>query len=59
METGITLKSLINEKSAAAALVMTGLSVKGLKHNWESVLSGYNETGTMLFINSHNQKEII
>ena len=55
----MTVKSLINEKSASAALVMIGFSIKGLKHNWESVLNGYDELGTILFVNSHNQKEII
>jgi amino acid transporter len=58
-EPDMTLKSLINQKSSSAALVMTGLSVKGLKHNWEAVLNGYDETGTILFVNSHNRKEIV
>ena len=58
-EPEMTLKSLINQKSSSAALVMTGISITGLKHNWESLSSGYDETGTILFINSHNQKEII
>jgi amino acid transporter len=58
-EPEMTVKSLINEKSASAALVMIGFSIKGLKHNWESVLNGYDELGTILFVNSHNQKEII
>ncbi len=58
-EPDMTLKGLINQKSSSAALVMTGLSVKGLKHNWEAVLNGYDETGTILFVNSHNRKEIV
>jgi len=58
-EPDMTQKSLINQKSSSADLVMTGLSITELKHNWESLLSGYDETGTILFINSHNQKEII
>jgi len=58
-EPGMTVKSLINEKSASAALVMTGFSMKGLKHNWDHVLNGYDQTGTILFVNSHNQKEIV
>ncbi|OFY64890.1 MAG: amino acid permease [Bacteroidetes bacterium RBG_13_43_22] len=56
---GMTMKSLINEKSSSAALIMTGFSIQGLKHNWDAVLNGYDETGTIIFVNSHNQKEII
>jgi hypothetical protein len=51
-------KSLINEKSAAAALVMTGLNVVALKHDGEKCLEGYNGMGTLLFVLSHDQKEI-
>jgi len=58
-ESDMTLKSLINQKSSSAALIMTGFSIKGLKHSWESLLNGYDETGTMLLINSHSQKEIV
>ena len=56
---GMTMKSLINEKSSSAALIMTGFSIQGLKHNWDAVLNGYDETGTIIFVNSHNQKEIV
>ena len=38
---------------------MTGFRHEGLKHNGESILSGYDDTGTILFVNSHNQKEIM
>ena len=58
-EPEMTLKSLINHKSSTAALIMTGFSVRGLKHNWEEMLNGYDGTGTMLFVNAHNQKEIV
>ena len=58
-EPGKTLKSLINERSAPAALTMIGFNTQTLKHKGESVLSGYNEIGTILFVNSHNQKEIV
>lgn len=58
-EPGVSTKSLINEKSATAAITLIGFRVEGLKHNGEAVLGGYDPTGTILFANSHNQKEII
>ncbi len=58
-EPGRSTKSLINEKSATAAITMIGFRVEGLKHNGEAVLGGYDPTGTILFVNSHNKKEII
>jgi hypothetical protein len=59
VEKGSTVKSLINARSGTAALVMTGFSTDILKHNGETTLSGYDEVGTILFVNSRNQKEII
>lgn len=59
LEKGDSVKKLINIRSSTAALVMTGFRHEGLKHNGESILSGYDDTGTILFVNSHNQKEII
>lgn len=56
---GITARSLINEKSASAALVIKGFHVEGLKHNGDTMMSGYEGVGTILFVNSHSQKEII
>jgi len=38
---------------------MTGFSPENLKHDGETVLGGYDKTGTILFVNSHNQKELI
>ena len=57
-EHGLTLKPLINEKSSSAALTMIGFSSQGLKNRGENILSGYEDIGTMLFVNSHDQKEI-
>lgn len=56
---GMTSKKLINEKSASAALVMIGFRTEGLKHNGDVILSGYDDLGTILFVNSHDQKEIV
>jgi hypothetical protein len=58
-ESGMTLKSLINKKSGPAALTMIGFNTQGLKHKLDVVLKGYDEIGTILFVNSHNQKEIV
>jgi amino acid transporter len=59
-DSGTTTKSLINEKSAHAALTMIGFHTEGLKQkNGESLLTGYDQTGTILFVNSHNQKDIV
>lgn len=58
-ESGKTTKTLINEKSSYAALTMIGFMVEGLKHDGEQNFLGYDEVGTILFINSTNQKEII
>ena len=59
VEHGRSVRSLINEKSSAAALVMTGFRPETLKHNGEAVLCGYDEAGTILFVNSQYQKEIV
>gem|GEM_PF-5494132 len=37
----------------------TGFRPETLKHNGEAVLNGYDETGTLLFVNSQYQKEIV
>lgn len=58
-EPGTTIKKLINEKSSHAALTLIGFNTEGLKHSGDSVFCGYYDTGTIVFVNSHNQKEII
>ncbi len=57
-EEGMSEKRLINEKSSMAALTMIGLQREGLKHSWENILNGYEDLGTILFVTSHNQKDI-
>jgi len=59
LEPSKTLKSIINERSAPAALTIIGFNTQGLKHKGDFVLSGYDEIGTILFVNSHSQKEIV
>ncbi|MEZ5018542.1 MAG: amino acid permease [Bacteroidales bacterium] len=56
---GNSVKSLINERSGSAALVMTGFRPETLKHNGETMLGGYDQAGTVLFVNSQYQKEIV
>jgi hypothetical protein len=57
-EPGTPEKVIINEKSSMAALTMIGFKSEGLKHSWENILSGYDDLGTVIFVNSHSQKEI-
>jgi len=59
VDPGGSVKNLINERSATAALVMTGFRPENLRHNGEAILNGYDNTGTILFVNSQYQKEII
>ncbi len=56
---GSSVRSFINYRSASAALVMTGFRPEMLKHNGETTLGGYVEVGTILFVNSQYQKEIL
>ena len=57
-ESDMPEKKLINERSSKAALTMIGLKREGLKHSWESILTGYDNIGTVLFVTSHDQKDI-
>lgn len=54
----VNIKTLINEKSAEAALTILGFREELLKHDSEKAFMGYDSLGTVLFVNSHNQKEI-
>ncbi len=40
-------------------MVMTGFRPEMLRQNGEAILGGYDEAGTILFVNSQYQKEII
>jgi hypothetical protein len=50
-------RELICKNSRDAALTLIGFRGESLKHE-EDVFSGYDELGTILFVNSHNQKTI-
>ncbi|MFP4488026.1 MAG: hypothetical protein ACLFN1_01855 [Bacteroidales bacterium] len=56
-EEGVNPKDLINERSKDAGLTMIGFRGEALKHKID-VFSDYDELGTILFVNSHNQKMI-
>lgn len=54
----VSPKSLINEKSAEAGLTLIGFREEGIKFQKNELFAGYDEVGTILFVNSHNQKVI-
>ncbi|HCC71295.1 MAG TPA: amino acid permease [Bacteroidales bacterium] len=56
-EPDVNPKDLIIERSKDAALTLIGFRGESLRHD-EELLSGYDELGTILFVNSHNQKTI-
>ncbi|MBS0010300.1 MAG: hypothetical protein KFF49_02755 [Bacteroidales bacterium] len=56
-EPGTNPRELICKNSRDAALTLIGFRGESLKHD-EDVFSGYVELGTILFVNSHNQKMI-
>ena len=53
-----SVRAIISEKSADAALTIIGLRAEALKHDREKVFEGYDKLGSILFVNSHDQKEI-
>lgn len=57
-EEGINIKSLINQRSSDAGLVILGFREEQIKHSGKTVFEGYDALGTTLFVNSHTQKEI-
>lgn len=57
-EPTVKTKSLINEKSKNAGLVLVGLRQELLHKQKEKFFEGYEDIGTALFVYSHNQKEI-
>jgi ABC-type multidrug transport system fused ATPase/permease subunit len=57
-EESVSAKTLINEKSADAALTIVGFRLESLKHEKEKLFIGYESIGNVLFVNSHFQKTI-
>ncbi len=54
----VNIKSLINQKSSDAGLVILGFREEQIKHDGEKIFQGYDGLGTVLFVNSNNQKAI-
>jgi len=52
------IKSIINERSSHAGLTILGFRGELLRHDGLKIFEGYDGVGNMLFVNSHNQKEI-
>ncbi|MBN2350820.1 MAG: amino acid permease [Bacteroidales bacterium] len=52
------IRSLINSRSGDAGLTLIGFRGDHLKHEGAKIFSGYTNLGTILFVNSHTQKEI-
>jgi len=53
----VSMKDLINERSADAALTLVGFLGDQLKHDKHNLFKGYDQTGHMLFVNA--RKEVI
>jgi amino acid transporter len=54
----VSAKSLINEQSKDAGLVMVGFRAEQLKHDEKELFEGYTDIGNVLFVNSFREKEI-
>jgi amino acid transporter len=55
----ISSKMLINEKSRDAGLTLIGFRSEKLKHNGEELFKGYDSVGNILFVNAHQETEIL
>jgi len=51
-------KELINQKSKDAGLTILGFQTESIKNRGEEIFEGYDDVGTMLFVNSSNVKQI-
>ena len=57
-EEGVSTKELIREKSKDAALTLMGFRGESIKRGEDLVFTGYDDMGTILFVNSHDTLEI-
>jgi len=55
----ISVKSLINSTSTDAGLTILGFKDESLKHHKEELFSGYDDLGTVVFVNSNTKKVIV
>jgi len=51
-------RSIIEEYSADAGLVIMGFHSEQIKHDGKKIFEGYTELSNVLFVNAHSQKEI-
>jgi len=57
-EENVSSKKIINSYSSGAALTILGFREETINHNKESMFTGYDELGNILFVNSCDQKII-
>lgn len=55
---GVSIKTLINEKSNDAALTILGFREERIKHEGAEMFLGYDKVGDILFVDAINKKEI-
>ncbi|HKM94120.1 MAG TPA: amino acid permease [Prolixibacteraceae bacterium] len=58
LQDNVSTKAIINEKSKDAALTIIGFLEDTLKHEKQNLFKGYDQLGTILFVNAHDQKDI-
>ncbi len=54
----VSPKTLINEYSAEAGLTILGFRTETINHSREIIFSGYDDLGSILFVNAHSRKVI-
>ncbi|MFC2137183.1 amino acid permease [Bacteroidota bacterium] len=54
----VNIKSLINERSADAALTIIGFRSENIKHDGKNLFMGYDGIGNVVFVNSCSAKQI-
>lgn len=54
----VSSKKIINKHSVNAALTIIGIREDVIKHQKQELFTGYDDIGSVLFVNSHDQKEI-
>lgn len=58
LQDDVSSKKIINENSQLAALTIIGFMDEIVKHEKQNLFMGYDDLGSVLFVNSHDQKEI-
>lgn len=58
MQEEVSSKTIINENSKDAALTIIGFMAENVKHEKQKLFEGYDGIGSVLFVNSQDQKEI-